>query len=83
MYHRLFVHSPTEGQLVCFQVLPVMKKFPIYNCVHVFPLSFPGNFPDPRIKPRFPALQAVSLPSEPPGKRFGVYTNFQFLWVNF
>jgi len=33
-------------------------------------LSFPppGDLPDPGIKPRSPALQADSLPSEPPGK---------------
>ena len=28
----------------------------------------PGDFPNPGIKPRSPALQADSLPSEPPGK---------------
>ena len=28
----------------------------------------PGDVPDPRIKPRFPTLQADSLPAEPPGK---------------
>ena len=28
----------------------------------------PGDLPDPVIKPRSPALQADSLPSEPPGK---------------
>ena len=32
------------------------------------PFSSPGDLPDPRIKPRSPALQADSLPSEPPGK---------------
>ena len=33
-------------------------------------LSFPspGHLPGPGIKSRFPALQADSLPSEPPGK---------------
>ena len=33
-------------------------------------LSFPppGDLPDPGIKPMSPALQADSLPSEPPGK---------------
>ena len=31
----------------------------------------PGNLPDPGIKPRSPALQADSLPSEPPGKQGG------------
>ena len=28
----------------------------------------PGNHPDPEIKSRSPAVQADSLPSEPPGK---------------
>ena len=33
-------------------------------------LSFPspGDLPDPGIEPGFPALEADSLPSEPPGK---------------
>ena len=29
---------------------------------------FPGNIPDPGIKPRSPTLQADALPSEPSGK---------------
>ena len=35
-------------------------------------LSFPspGDLPDPGIKPGSPALQADSLPSEPPGKPY-------------
>ena len=32
------------------------------------PFPSPGFLSDPRIKPRSPALQADSLPSEPPGK---------------
>ena len=32
------------------------------------PFPSPGDLPDPGIKPRFPALQADSLLSEPPGK---------------
>ena len=28
----------------------------------------PGDLPDPGIEPRSPALQADTLPSEPPGK---------------
>ena len=35
----------------------------------------PGDLPDPGIKPRSPALQAESLPSEPPGKPIYVYTH--------
>ena len=32
------------------------------------PFPSPGDLPDPGIKPRFPALQADYLLSEPPGK---------------
>jgi len=31
-------------------------------------ISFPGDLPDPGIKPGSPTLQADTLPSEPPGK---------------
>ena len=32
------------------------------------PFPSPGDLPNPGIKPRSPALQADSLPAEPPGK---------------
>ena len=32
------------------------------------PFPSPGDLPDPGIEPTSPALQADSLPSEPPGK---------------
>ena len=32
------------------------------------PFPSPGYLPDPGIEPGFPALQADSLPSEPPGR---------------
>ena len=32
------------------------------------PIPSPKDFPNPGIEPRSPALQAYSLPSEPPGK---------------
>ena len=35
------------------------------------PLPPPGDLPDPGIKPRSPALQTNTLPSEPPGKDRG------------
>ena len=35
------------------------------------PFPSPGDLPDPGIKPRSPALQADTLPSEPPGKPYG------------
>ena len=33
-----------------------------------WPFPSPGDLPNPGIKPRFPTLQADSLPAEPPGK---------------
>ena len=44
------------------------------------PLPSPGDLPNPGIKPESPALQADSLPSEPPGKpylKIIVITDFQ------
>ena len=35
------------------------------------PFPPPGNLPNPGIEPRSPALQADSLPPEPPGKPQG------------
>ena len=35
------------------------------------PFPSPGDFPNPGIKPRLPALQADSLPVEPQGKPTG------------
>ena len=53
---------------------PVARQAPLsmdlcrreYWCRLPFP--FPGNFSDPEIEFRSPALQAYSLSSEPPGK---------------
>ena len=35
------------------------------------PLPSPGDLPNPGIEPGSPALQADTLPSEPPGKPLG------------
>ena len=37
------------------------------------PFPSPGNLPNPGIEPRSPALQADSLPSEPPGSSTYMY----------
>ena len=37
------------------------------------PFPSPGDLPDPGIEPGSSALQAVSLPSEPPGKFYVTY----------
>ena len=47
-----------------------------------FPLPAPGGLPDSGIEPRYPALQANSLQSEPPGNpkviRQGIRTSSLF-----
>ena len=43
------------------------------------PFPSPGDLPDPGIKPGSPALQADSLPSEPPGKSRSIRTHMQKL----
>ena len=42
-------------------------EFPRQECWNRLLFISPGNLPDPGIKPRSPALQADSLPAEPPG----------------
>ena len=37
------------------------------------PFPSPGDLPDPGIEPGSSALQADSLPSEPPGKFYVIY----------
>ena len=45
-------------------------------------ISSPADLPDPGIKPRSPALQADTLPSEPPGKSH-LTTTVTFILQNF
>ena len=42
-------------------------------------IPFSGDLPDPGIEPGSPALQADSLPSEPPGKPYYMYTD-GYVW---
>ena len=43
-------------------------EFPRREYWSGLPFPPPGDLPDPGIKPESPALQADTLPSEPPGK---------------
>ena len=43
------------------------------------PFPFPGDLPNPGIRPRSPALQADSLPAEPPGKPKNIGVGSLFL----
>jgi len=45
------------------------------------PYPSPEDLPDPRIKPQYPALQADSLPSEPPGKSVLMKHMYNYIFV--
>ena len=46
------------------------------------PLLSPRDLPNPGVKPRSPALQADSLPSEPPGKPLALKRRLTLLATN-
>ena len=48
---------------------PLSMKFSRQEYWSGLPCPPPGDLPTPGIKPMFPAVQADSLPSEPPGAR--------------
>ena len=52
---------------IAYQASPSMG-FSRQECWSGLPFPSPGDLPDPGIEPRSPALQADTLPSEPPGK---------------
>ena len=48
--------------------VPLSMEFSRQEHWSVLPIPSPEDLPNPGIDPRFPTLQADSLPSEPPGK---------------
>ena len=58
---------------------PLSMEFPRQEYWSGLPFLSPGDLLDPEIKPGSPALQADSLPSEPPGKPDPGHTNQVFL----
>ena len=66
---------------------PLSVAFPRQEYWSGWPFPSPGDLPNPEIKPGSPALQADSLPTEPPGKllaslRVSNYTFQASFWVN-
>ena len=59
---RLFVTLSVAHQA------PLSMEFLRQEYWSGLPFPSPGDLPDPGVKPGFPALQADSLPFEPPGK---------------
>ena len=47
---------------------PLSMEFPMQEYWRGLLFPSPGDFPDPGIEPGSPALQADTLPFEPPGK---------------
>ena len=58
--------SVTPWTIAC--QAPLSMEFSKQEYWSGLPFSSPGDLPDPGIKPGCPALQADSLPFEPPGK---------------
>ena len=58
---------------VAYQAPPLSMEFSRQEYWSGLPFPSPGDLPDPGIEPESPALQADSLPSEPPEKPNMVY----------
>ena len=56
--------DPMDCSPLCSSVHGILQAI----ILNGLPLASPWDHPDPRIEPGSPALQAASLPSEPPGK---------------
>ena len=74
MFHFLLLPfalcpSGSPWKVMCPRVLLLLFR--------TIPFPSPGNLPYPGIEPRSPALQANSLPSEPPGKPI---TEFKYIF---
>ena len=69
--------SVTPWTIAC--QAPLSMEFPRQEYWSGLPFPSPGDLPDPGIEPGCPALQADSLPSEPPGKpqQKGVCANIE------
>ena len=52
---------------------PLSMGFSRQECWSGLPFPFPGDLPDPGMEPRSPALQADSLPTEPPREVSDLY----------
>ena len=59
----------TPGTVAC--QAPLSMGIPRQEYQSGLPFSSPGDRPNSETEPGSPALQAVSLPTEPPGKPYG------------
>ena len=66
--HSVVFNLVATAWTVARQASPSLG-FPRQACWSGLPFPSPGDLPHPGIKPRSPALQAGSLPSEPQGSQ--------------
>ena len=66
MLSPLVVSDSVTALTVAHQA-PLSMEFSRQEYWSGLPFPSPEDLPDPGVKPRSPALQAASLPSEPPG----------------
>ena len=62
---------------------PLFMDFSRQEYYSGVPFSSPGDLPNPGIKPRSPALQANSLPSEPQEKPHEIHEHMLNIGQNF
>ena len=74
---RATVHGVAESDKIERLTLSLKKKSRVLQK----PFSFPGDLPDPGTEPGSPALQADSLPSEPPGKPKPIKIQSNFIYL--
>ena len=73
---KISFHSNPKWTVAC--QAPLSMGFSRQEYWSGLPFPSPEDLPDPGIEPRSSALQADSLPSEPPGKSVLVITGFKY-----
>ena len=73
IYNMRENENESESHLVVSDSLPLHGLYSPWNSLGQYTgvgshSLFPGDLPNPGVKPRSPSLQADSLPAEPPGK---------------
>lgn len=82
MYHRLFIHSSTEGHLSCFQVMAIMDKAAIHISVQVFVWTcfqlIGGKYEEAQLAHEFSEAQ---YPPGSVGMTFSMARTSRLLWL--
>ena len=73
--------DPVDCSLPGSPVHGILQARTLENGNTWLPFSSPRDLPDPGVEPRSPALQAYSLPSEPPGKPYILTLTFSQFFI--